>query len=115
MHLMLNRMNPGRARFRALLACAAAAVACGSAWADGGCIVPANEDCDGQIVFTTASLPYHDEGLIGCANDVTDKPYWDIFYRYDCTRTATHTFAMCDSDGDTYIRIYSGGCGWAGA
>ncbi|MHC5022292.1 MAG: GC-type dockerin domain-anchored protein [Planctomycetota bacterium] len=88
-------------------------VVVGTARAGGGCEVPVNEDCDGQIVFSTADLPFHDSGLLGCSHDVTDKPYWDIFYRYDCTVTATHTFAMCDSEGDTYIRIYSGGCGWA--
>ncbi len=78
----------------------------------GGCIPPSNETCAGQIVFDTGDLPFDAAGLIGCVNNVVDKPYWDIFYRYDCTVTAEHTFEMCDSDGDTYIRIYTGGCGW---
>ena len=80
---------------------------------DAGCNVPSNESCDGAIVFNTASLPYVEEGIGGCANDVTDKPYWDIFYRYDCTVSGSHTFGMCDSERDTYIRIYTDGCGWA--
>jgi hypothetical protein len=80
--------------------------------AGGGCVVPHNETCAGQIVFKTDDLPYEDTGILGCVNDVIDKPYWDIFYRYDCTVSREHTFEMCDSDGDTYIRIYIGGCGW---
>jgi len=80
--------------------------------ADAGCVVPPNETCDGQIVFDTEDLPFADTGILGCANDVADKPYWDIFYRYDCTVSGAHTFEMCDSDGDTYIRIYINGCGW---
>lgn len=90
-----------------------ASLSTGSALAGDGCVPPPHEDCDGALVFTTADLPYFDSGLIGCENDVTDKPYWDIFYRYDCKVTATHVFEMCDSEGDTYLRIYSDGCGWS--
>ncbi len=86
--------------------------AAGGSSARGGCVTPVNETCDSLIAFDTADLPYFTSGLIGCVNDVVDKPYWDIFYRYDCFSTGEHTFWMCDSDGDTYIRIYSGGCGW---
>ncbi len=93
---------------------AALGVAALAGSADGaGCQPPPNETCGGQIVFTTAQLPFEDVGLIGCVNNVTDKPYWDIFYRYDCTTTADHTFEMCDSAQDAYIRIYVNGCGWA--
>jgi hypothetical protein len=77
-----------------------------------GCVVPHNETCDGQVLFKTADLPFEDGGILGCVNDVIDKPYWDIFYRYECTISREHTFEMCDSDGDTYIRIYINGCGW---
>jgi hypothetical protein len=80
--------------------------------AGGPCVTPPNETCAGQIVFTTDDLPFNEEGILGCVNDVIDKPYWDIFYRYDCTTTAEHIFEMCDSELDTYIRIYFGGCGW---
>jgi hypothetical protein len=53
--------------------------------ADAGCVVPANETCDGAILFDTDDLPFEDTGILGCVNDVIDKPYWDIFYRYDCS------------------------------
>lgn len=93
-----------------------AAAAAWTAAAPGGetCHPPVNETCGGQIVFSTADLPFEDAGLIGCVNDVIDKPYWDIFYRYDCTMTADHTFEMCDSAQDAYIRIYINACGWFG-
>lgn len=77
------------------------------------CISPPNEDCDGAIVFTSEDLPYSVTAPLGCVNDVVDKPYFDIFYRYDCTQTGQHVIDMCDSDGDTYIRIYTEGCGWS--
>ncbi len=96
----------------ALAALGASVVLSASAAGDGGCNPPVNETCSGQIVFTTADLPFSDSGLIGCVNNIVDKPYWDIFYRYDCAITADHTFEMCDSAQDAYIRIYVNGCGW---
>ena len=78
------------------------------------CTSPPNEDCAGAIVLTTADLPYSITAPLGCTNDVVDKPYFDIFYQYDCTQSGVHTFSMCDSSGDTYIRIYIGACGWSG-
>ncbi len=90
----------------------AVAVLAAGAAAGGTCDPPHNETCSGQVVFTTADLPFEDAGLIGCVNDIVDKPYWDIFYRYDCAVTADHTFEMCDSAQDAYIRIYVNGCGW---
>ena len=78
------------------------------------CLPPPNEDCEGAIVLTTADLPYSISAPLGCFNDIVDKPYFDVFYRYDCTVTAEHVLEMCDSPGDTYIRIYIEGCGWAG-
>lgn len=80
----------------------------------GGCVPPPNEECDGAIVLGTVDLPYSVTAPLGCVNDVIDKPYFDVFYRYDCTVTAEHLVEMCDSSGDTYIRIYTDGCGWAG-
>lgn len=80
----------------------------------GACVPPINERCDGAIVFRTVDLPFTVSALLGCANDVVDKPYWDVFFRFDCTLTTDYTFALCDSDGDTYIRIYSNACGWSG-
>jgi formylglycine-generating enzyme required for sulfatase activity len=78
------------------------------------CTPPPNETCEGEIVFTSAELPYSVTAPLGCFNDVIDKPYFDIFYRYDCTQSGIHTISMCDSSGDTYLRIYTGACGWSG-
>ncbi len=78
----------------------------------GDCVSPINEACDGAIVFTTTDLPFAINGSTACSNDVVDKPYFDAFYRYDATQTGTHIIDMCDSSGDTYLRVYSGGCGW---
>ena len=106
--IRMTRMNQLSHAVAALAAATLAGHADG-----GGCQPPPNETCSGQIVFTTAQLPFEDDGLIGCVNNVIDKPYWDIFYRYDCAITADHTFEMCDSAQDAYIRIYVNGCGWA--
>ncbi|MCH7813689.1 MAG: hypothetical protein IID40_06675, partial [Planctomycetes bacterium] len=54
------------------------------------CTPPPNETCAGAIVLTSADLPYSVTAPLGCINDVIDKPYFDIFYRYDCTQTALH-------------------------
>ncbi len=83
----------------------------GSVYANG-CVAPLNEDCDGAIVFTTTDLPYEVTAPLGCFNDEVDKPYFDIFYRYDATVSGPHLVHMCDSSGDTYVRIYRDGCGW---
>ena len=79
----------------------------------GECVPPPNEDCAGAIVFTTTDLPFEVSAPLGCLNDIVDKPYFDIFYRFDCTASGTHVIHMCDSAGDTYIRIYTDGCGWS--
>ena len=60
--------------------------------AGGGCVTPSNETCDGQIVFDTDDLPLDTSGIIGCVNNVIDKPYWDIFYRYDCFRSGANMY-----------------------
>lgn len=76
------------------------------------CDEPANEECDGAITFTNKDLPYHIEGILGCENNVSDAPYHDLFYEFQCTENGDYTFDMCDSDLDTHLRIYIGGCGW---
>jgi hypothetical protein len=78
----------------------------------GDCVPPTNEVCDGAIVFTNADLPYAVSAPLGCVNDIIDRPYFDIFYRFDCSRTGTYLIHMCGSSGDTYLRIYGDGCGW---
>jgi formylglycine-generating enzyme required for sulfatase activity len=76
------------------------------------CVPQPNEDCPDAIVLTTADLPFSITAPLGCTNDVIDKPYFDLFYEYQCTQTADHLISMCDSDGDTFFRIYANGCGW---
>jgi hypothetical protein len=78
------------------------------------CMPPVNEDCEGAFPFSSDDLPYEILWVLGCTNDVVDKPYRDVFFRYDCTVTRDHTLDMCDSSGDTFIRIYTGACGWSG-
>jgi hypothetical protein len=79
----------------------------------GDCVPPPNEVCDNAAVFTNADLPYGVTAPLGCFNDVVDKPYFDVFYRFDCTRTGTYLIHMCGSSGDTYLRVYGDGCGWS--
>ena len=90
----------------------AVAMAFFAATAEAGCVDPPNEDCRGAIVFTSSDLPYDVTAPLGCFNDIVDKPYFDVFYRYDATLDGPHLFHLCDSSGDTYLRIYRDGCGW---
>jgi hypothetical protein len=78
----------------------------------GECTDPPNEVCESATVFTNADLPYEIMAPLGCTNDVVDTPYHDVFYRFDCTESGTYTMHMCNSSGDTYLRVYSDGCGW---
>ena len=88
------------------------AVAASSVTAGEDCFPPPNETCANPTVFTNADLPYEITRPLGCVNDIIDKPYFDIFYRFDCTRTGDYLMHMCGSSGDTYLRIYTDGCGW---
>jgi hypothetical protein len=76
------------------------------------CSEPSNEECDGAIVFSSDDLPYATAWVLGCGNDVPDAPYRDVFFQFDCTVAGDHTFDMCESAGDTFIRIYTDGCGF---
>lgn len=76
------------------------------------CIEPVNERCDGAVEFVFADLPVRFEGPLGCENHMVDRPYFDLFYRYDCTVTGDYRFDLCGSLGDTYMRVYTGGCGF---
>ncbi len=84
----------------------------GGAMAEGDCISPPNETCDGAVVFTNGDLPYSVTAPLGCINFMIDKPYFDVFYRFDCTCTGDYTLDMCDTIGDMFLRIYINGCGW---
>lgn len=80
----------------------------------GDCTPPPNEDCDGLIAFSNSDLPFEVVAPLGCTNDMIDRPYFDIFYRFDCEVTGEYTIDMCGSTGDTYLRVYTGACGWVG-
>lgn len=94
-----------------VLVMAAAPLCCSPAQAQT-CDEPQNERCDGAIEFTFAELPLAIEGVLGCENNMVDRPYFDLFYRYDCTVSGDYMFDMCGSFGDTYMRVYTGGCGF---
>lgn len=79
------------------------------------CSEPANERCDGADEFTFADLPLTIEGSLGCENNMVDRPYFDLWYRYDCTVAGDYRIDMCGSTGDTYMRIYADGCGFFSA
>jgi hypothetical protein len=79
------------------------------------CTSPTNEDCDGATAFTFDQLPLDVSARLGCTNDMVDRPYFDVFYRYDCTVSGEYRFDMCGSLGDTYMRIYIDGCGFGPA
>jgi len=98
-----------------LAACTILGLATAVPWSTfaGDCVPPPNEECGGATVFSNADLPYEVTAPLGCVNDEVDKPYFDVFYRFDCTETGTYHFQMCNSSGDTYLRIYTEGCGWA--
>lgn len=80
----------------------------------GDCTPPPNEDCDGQIAFSNEDLPFEVVAPLGCTNNMVDRPYFDVFYRFDCDVTGDYTLDMCGSTGDTYLRVYTGACGWVG-
>lgn len=76
------------------------------------CIEPANERCDSAIEFVFTDLPLTIDALLGCENNMVDRPYFDLWYRYDCTVTGDYQFDMCGSTGDSYMRVYADGCGF---
>ena len=79
---------------------------------DRGCTAVPNEDCDNSISISPSELPVVIQGILGCANDEVDKPYWDVFYQFDCTETGEYKLGTCDSERDHYMRIWKNGCGW---
>lgn len=102
---------PSTVRRTALAFVALAAISALHAGED--CTPPPNETCDSPTVFSNANLPYEIVAPLGCFNDEIDRPYFDVFYRFDCTQTGTYHIHMCNSSGDTYLRVYGDGCGWS--
>jgi len=74
------------------------------------CVQAPNESCATSLVFTTGDLPFNHADLLGCQNDLVDRPYFDVFFRYDCTTTAEHRLSACGTTGDSYMRLYADAC-----
>jgi len=76
------------------------------------CMAPANEICSGATALTYSQIiaGYNNAGNLGCTDDCPGRGYYDVFYRYTCTCTGSYTFDMRNSDGDTYMRIFSDSC-----
>ena len=71
------------------------------------------ETCATATVVST--VPYSDSGILGQSDDCTGRPYFDVFYRLTAPMAGTYTFDMCDSYGDTYMKIWtSGSCSTRG-
>ena len=83
--------------------------------AGGLCTPPPNETCAGATPIIELQLPLVVNGVYGCTTDTIpnpDMPYFDVFYRYDCTCTGEYTLAMCGSTADAALRVYVDGCGF---
>jgi hypothetical protein len=63
--------------------------------------------------FVIPALPFSESGSLGNTDDCAGRPYYDIFYTYTAVQSGNHTFDMCGSPGDTYMRLWTGGtcCG----
>ena len=56
----------------------------------GDCVPPPNEVCETATVFSNADLPYEITAPLGCVKDIIDRPYCDVFFRFDCSQTGTY-------------------------
>ncbi len=81
-------------------------------YSSSGCTAPANETCATatSITYAQISAGFNTSGTLGCADNCAGIPYYDTFFRYDCTCTGDYTFDMRNSNGDTYMIIWSGSC-----
>ncbi|MBK8096995.1 MAG: hypothetical protein IPK26_07805 [Planctomycetes bacterium] len=76
---------------------------------------PANDECAGAVPLVLGSNP--GLGNLGASNSL---PAWscsnagtDLWYRYQATCTAPHTFATCGGSNplDTVLEVFAGPCG----
>jgi len=76
------------------------------------CTSPSNETCATAVTITYDQIQagFNTSSFLGCADNCVGRGYFDAFYRYDCTCTGSYTFDMRSSNGDTYLRIFSGSC-----
>jgi len=72
--------------------------------------VPTNETCAGAVNIINASIPYSTSGILGCTNDCSSYPYYDVFYAFTPYFTGSYTADMLNSDGDTYMKLWKGTC-----
>ncbi|HNW90180.1 MAG TPA: GEVED domain-containing protein, partial [Bacteroidales bacterium] len=72
--------------------------------------VPANETCAGAVAISSVTSSYHTSGILGCTNDCSGLAYYDVFYSFAPAASGSYTIDMGLSDGDTYLKMYSGTC-----
>ncbi|MBN2543904.1 hypothetical protein JXI42_13685 [bacterium] len=72
----------------------------------GACIPPTNETCTGAIEIAET---YYYSGMLGCTDDCSGRPYYDTFFEGFFSH-GKYDIDMCGSTGDTYMRVYDGGC-----
>jgi hypothetical protein len=69
-------------------------------------------DCATATMLTFEQIQgsgYHDSGNLPTSGDAcSGRPYFSVWYRYDCTVSGSYTFDMCNSAGDTYLKIWTG-------
>jgi len=69
--------------------------------------LPPNETCAGAIQVNT--IPYTYNGNLGYINDCPGRPYFEVFFNVTVPYSVLYNFNMCNSNGDTYMRIYTDG------
>ncbi len=62
------------------------------------------EDWANATVIPAA--PYNDTGTLGATDDCLGRPYNDVFYIYTVQAAGSHTFDMCGTPGDTYLKLW---------
>ncbi len=75
-----------------------------------GCIPATNEDCSNAINISSTATPYNTSGTLGCTDDCSGQGYFDVFYTFTPAYSGSYTADMGLSNGDTYMRVFSGSC-----
>ncbi len=78
-----------------------------------GSLDQGGEDWANATVIPTT--PYSDVGVLGATNDCPLIPYNDVFYVYTVQAAGSHTFDMCGTAGDTYLRLWKNPTGTCAA
>jgi hypothetical protein len=58
---------------------------------------------------SVTALPWNVSGVLGQTDDCVGTPYFDVFYVMTAPAAGSYTFDMCNSYGDTYIKIWTSG------